>query len=48
MSTGPGGGYMMSNCGSVYSISADGGVCVERGARLSTSLRVYVLYLYVR
>lgn len=34
MSTGPGGGYMMSNCGSVYSITADGGVCVERGATL--------------
>lgn len=46
MSTGPGGGYMMSNCGSVYSISADGGVCVERGATLHVCPSICVSPMY--
>lgn len=41
MSTGPGGGYMMSNCSSVYSISADGGVYVEREAFLCPCAPMY-------
>ena len=37
---------MMSNCGSVYSISADGGVCVERGATLHVCPCICVSPMY--
>lgn len=47
MSTDPSGRYMMSNCGSVYSISADVGVCVKRGATLSR-IRVWVFSCIIR
>lgn len=42
MSTDAAGGYMMSNCGSVYSISAEEGVCVKPCANISVCIHVCV------